>query len=100
MNRRLTVLAVADRDIEEAVAWYDEQRPRLGDTFLLDLGESLDQIRHHPEMYQRLVGNVRRAVLHGFPYSILYRVLPDVIEVVGVLHSQVDPSRMDARSLT
>ena len=98
MNRLLSVLAVAESDIETAVAWYDGQRPKLGDTFLLDLGDVLEHIREHPDMYQAVVGQVRRAVLHGFPYSILYRVLPDAIQVVGVLHSQADPARLAARS--
>ena len=98
MSLPLTVLAVAEGDIERAVAWYDAQRPKLGDAFLLDLGDVLEHVRQYPEMYQLIAGRVRRAVLHGFPYSVIYRILPDAIQVVGVLHSQLDPARTAARS--
>jgi hypothetical protein len=43
-------------------------------------------IAGHPEAYQVIHRNVRRAPLHGFPYGLLFRVHADVIIVVGVFH--------------
>lgn len=96
-SRPVTLLAAAERDINEAVAWYDGQRPGLGDAFVRDVGERLERIEAYPESHQVAVGRVRRAVLHGFPYSVLYRVLRDRVEVVAVLHSHADPTRVAAR---
>jgi plasmid stabilization system protein ParE len=95
---RLTLLAVADRDIEQAVSWYDSQRPGLGDAFLAALDEVFEHLRRHPEIYQAVDGPVRRAVLHTFPYAVFYRILPDRLEVVAILHCQTHPRRLAARA--
>jgi toxin ParE1/3/4 len=94
----LNLLATAERDIEQAMDWYDEQRPGLGDEFFMSLEELIDRIEHDPELHPIVVGTSRRAVLGSFPYLLVYRVLNDRIEVVGVFHSQVGPIRIAARS--
>ena len=42
-------------------------------------------------MYQAMETAVRRAPLQGFSYSVLYRILPEWIEVIGVVHQSRDP---------
>jgi hypothetical protein len=37
MRRRLGLRASARRDIREAAAWYERERPGLGDEFLIEL---------------------------------------------------------------
>lgn len=44
-----------------------------------------------PELYAVAVENTRRGKLHRFPYLVYYRVLSDLIEVMGVLHVSRDP---------
>ncbi len=94
----LSVFAAAETDVEEAVRWYDGVGPGIGDAFLLDLDELLTHIGQHPEMFQSIKGPVRRAVMRGFPYSVLYRVLAGGIEIIGVLHTHGDPARAAART--
>ena len=93
----LTLLAAAASDVEKAVRHYDHLSPGLGHAFLLDLDELLTHVKHHPEMFQAVRGQVRRAVFHGFPYSLLYRIHVGRIEVIGVLPSRGDPERIAAR---
>jgi plasmid stabilization system protein ParE len=98
VRKPLTFLAIAEADVERTVAWYEHHRPGLGSAFIDDLDELLSHIDAHPEIYQEVAGSVRRAVFKGFPYSVLYRILPDRIEVAGVLHAHLSPRRMMARS--
>lgn len=88
---RLTFLSEAGKDVRATVAWYNDQRPGLGDEFIHDLDDTLHRIAAHPEMYSAVTQTHRRAVLHGFPYFVSYRVLHDVIQVIGVFHSHRDP---------
>lgn len=88
-----TLLAEAERDIEEAVTWYEAQAPGLGAAFLDHLDDLFRQIERRP-MANPLVGVLsRRATLRGFPYSVIYRVLPDRIDVVSVLRSHPAPAQ-------
>ncbi len=89
----LTLLAEAERDIEKAVTWYEAQAPGLGAAFVDHLDDLFRQIELRP-MANPLVGVLsRRATLRGFPYSVIYRILPDRIDVVGVLRSHPAPAR-------
>jgi len=89
---------IAECDVEDAVRWYDDQRAGLGDDFILDLEERCAHIAEHPEMYRCLTGSVRRVVLQGFPYVVLYRVFPDSIEILGVMDSRRHPARAKQRA--
>ena len=90
MKRPIVVLAPAEQDIVQAAEWYRQHRPGFGQVFLMQVEATLGRIHRYPESYQRLKGEARRAVLRQFPYAVIYRILPDRIEVErGGLHPQV-----------
>jgi plasmid stabilization system protein ParE len=81
----------AEADLAAAREWYSLQRPGLGDHFLDAATEAAHFIAEHPEAYQVLHRDVRRAPLRHFPYGLLFRVYPNVIVVVAVFHARRDP---------
>ena len=85
-------------DVEDAFAWYERQRPGLGSDFRLELKAALDRVAEKPELYQVIHRNTRRALLRRFPYGVFYRVYPEAIVVVGVMHGRRDPRRWRSRT--
>jgi plasmid stabilization system protein ParE len=84
--------AAANEDVRTAYLWLEELRPGLGRAFVRELDRLTIHIRNNPAMYQRFRGECRRAVLSRFDYAIVYRVLDDAVQVVGVLHCRLDPA--------
>jgi hypothetical protein len=61
------------RDLAGAVGWYEDQRAGLGEEFLGAVEASFDAIQEFPEVFARVHGEVRRAVVSRFPYAVLPR---------------------------
>jgi len=86
----------AEADFDEAADWY-EQQARLGAEFVARVREVLDRIGQMPDLHAVVYRNVRRAIVRRFRYNIYYRVQPDRVEVIAVIHSHRDPSVWKSR---
>jgi plasmid stabilization system protein ParE len=94
---RITVAAAAEVDLIVAADWYDRQAAGLGDSFIGQVEAVFDQLRDHPDMYQIIFAPVRRAVLHRFPFAVIYHVRPESVEVLGVMPCRADPALLMQR---
>jgi len=97
MIRRLVVRPAADAEIRDAVARYERERPGLGSEFEGALNAAIARIVQNPAMYSSIYRDVRRAVLHPFPYGVFYKVRRDVLNIVAVLHLARHPSHWRRR---
>lgn len=79
------------RDLAGAYRWYEDQRAGLGEEFLGAVEASFDAIQELPEMFTRVHGEVRRAVVSRFPYAVFYRLEPKQVVILAVLHMARDP---------
>jgi len=93
----IIVRPAAAADIEEAFLWYEDQRPGLGHEFLVAVQSARESIAAHPAMYPVIHRDARRALLHRFPYGIVYRIHGDAIVVVACMHGSRDPRRWRSR---
>jgi plasmid stabilization system protein ParE len=96
MNRRLVFRSVAAREFEAAVLWYD-QKAGLGARFVEEVDRKLAEVLRHPEAFRAVRGEVRRALVRGFPYSLHFRIEPQQIIVLAVFHSSQDPRQLSER---
>jgi len=66
----------ARAEIREARAWYERQVAGLGRVFIAEVDTTLSFLQLHPQMYAPVSDDsaVRRALLHRFPYSLVYGV--------------------------
>ncbi len=53
-------LEIAERELDEAVTYYNAESPGLGDQFLLQILNALERIRQYSESWQRFSQNTRR----------------------------------------
>jgi toxin ParE1/3/4 len=88
----------AEQDLADAAAWYEEQRPGLGQQFLEEAQAMLSAIGERPLAYQLVHRTARRALLRRFPFGVFYRVEPDKAVVIGILHGSRDPKSWKTRT--
>jgi plasmid stabilization system protein ParE len=88
--------SAAAAEIGNAIAWY--AKPDVGQSTALvqELERTEAHLRSRPELYQRVEGQIRRAVLRRFPYSLFYVIENEVILVLACMHHHQKPrSRKD-----
>jgi len=81
MRRSLRFDAAAERELNEAVDFYDLERPGLGDVFLAEVRHALAQVETFPEAAEPLRDEVRRRLLRTFPYALLYSLHPEEVRI-------------------
>ena len=95
---RVTLRPEAEADIEDAARWYEERRKGLGDEFLDEILRTLGALGENPDLYVRVHGQVRRAVIHRFPFGVFYIVEDNNAVVVAVMHASRDPVEWKSRT--
>lgn len=86
------VVGSAARSIEEVARWWEKNRPKAPDAFLIDLENALKLIASHPDIgihaSNTSLEGVRRVHLTRVRYYLYYRLTPEpAIEVLALWHS-------------
>ena len=97
MKRRTFVRPEAQTDIREAAQWYEDREPGLGLRFLREIRSSLQHINDNPLRFPIIEKDVRRALLHKFPYSIYFVNESEAIAIIAVLHQHRRPGEWKSR---
>jgi plasmid stabilization system protein ParE len=87
----LKISQLAFLEIEDAKEYYNLQKPTLGDTFRNDVKKSIESIREFPNLYPNITNDLKRTLLHRFPYSIFYAVTNNTILILSVAHQHRKP---------
>jgi toxin ParE1/3/4 len=91
MNRRFIVRPLAEADLGDAARWYDDERAGLAERFVKDVDITFSRIAEHPRQFPLVTGDVRRALLHTFPYAVYFRTSEEAVVVLAVLHLRRNP---------
>jgi plasmid stabilization system protein ParE len=91
MASRFIVRPPAEADLEDAARWYDAERAGLSGRFLNDVDRTFSRIAERPLQFPLVAGDVRRALLHTFPYAVYFRTPDDAVVVLAVLHLRRSP---------
>ncbi len=92
MNRALVVEPEAEAEIDQAVDWYYEHSRMAAIGFRDAVDRALDFIGKHPEQYQVVYRQTRRALVDGYPYALFYTVTEIQVIVVSCFHTARDPN--------
>ena len=96
MTYRVGVRGAAERDVTEAMDWYNKQAG-LGAAFLDDFVQLLRRLSESPLIYQVIYRGSRRAQLRHFPYSVWFRVQGERVTVRACLRGSVNPAKVHRR---
>ena len=93
-------LAEALQEAAVATDYYRAVGPDLADRFLDEIDAAVARIVANPGAWAPLGKGIRRCRLTRFPYSVVYRVEGDEIEVYAIAHQRRRPgywrTRVDA----
>lgn len=98
MARRVVVQPQSDLDIQAAAVWYEDQQSGLGARFLDELDLVFQRIAESPQQFPGLEGDVRRALLHRFPYGVYFFAESEEVKVLAVLHLHRQPDMWKNRN--
>ena len=79
-------------DLAAAFDWYEEQRTQLGEEFLSAVQSIFQTIELHPEIFESIHGEVRRAIIPRFPFAVFYIVESRRTVILRVLHTARNPA--------
>ena len=89
----------AEREFAEAVRFYDEREPGLGQRFAREVRDAFRKAANNPERFL-LVGRVTRKVkVLGWPYSFYFAIKEEAAQVVisTVWHGKRNPAGLRHR---
>ena len=97
MTALVRLTSAASADLLAAHDWYERRSPGLGKDFVRATDAAIAGIGRQPELFPPAHRGLRRVFTRRFPYAIFYRVDPDAVRVVAVLHSAMDLRRLEER---
>ena len=97
MAAKLIMAPEAEQDLAEAFAWYEKQRPGLGEEFLGCVDACIQALCRTPLMHQIVHENYRRALVRRFPFAGFYECEGEKVIVYSVLHTSQDPKKWRER---
>jgi plasmid stabilization system protein ParE len=86
----------AIKDLADAFNWHEHQQPGLGIEFLDEVEECYNRISKNPQQYQSH-RDQRVAIMHRFPYKVVYEIENESIVVYAVYHDKRSPEKLTAR---
>ncbi|HKH45034.1 MAG TPA: type II toxin-antitoxin system RelE/ParE family toxin [Thermoanaerobaculia bacterium] len=82
---------LAEEDLKDAARHYEEEVRGLGDDFLGRVYALIERLTIYPQSGLLQTKNVRVARVSRFPYDVYYKVEPDSIFVLAVMHQSRKP---------
>ena len=87
-------------EFEEAVGFYEEQQPGLGERLVEAIEAAIQGIEMSPTRWPLLEGNIRRRRVKVFPHGILYHFDGKSIFILAIMHSHRKPTYWGSWSAT
>src|SRR5258708_16445026 len=88
---RARFLKPAEAEVDEAIAYFNEQRERLGVRFEEELLGTVRLVCDHPLIGKPLTESVRKFGFRKFRYNLIYVVNGDEIVILAVAHHRRRP---------
>lgn len=78
-------------ELDDASEYYEFEVPCLGAQFREEVKNGIRRICEYPTAWAKEKGDVRRYLLHKFPYKILYSMEKDHIYIIAIAHCHRRP---------
>lgn len=88
---RVIFTKIARQELEDAVRYYELEYSELGHRFKEEVRKAALRIAEYPQAWSIERGDVRKCLLHKFPYKLMYSVEKDHILVIAVAHQHRKP---------
>ena len=88
---------LAKLELDDACSFYDLQVPGLGSKFKDEVGKAARRIAEFPTAWSIERGEIRKGLLHMFPYKLLYSIEKDHVFIIAVAHQHRRPTYWQRR---
>jgi toxin ParE1/3/4 len=95
--RQVDVHPEAIAEAQAAALWYRARSAAAAHAFLAELDRAIEKIAEDPGIWPRYVGGTQRFLLKRFPFSVVYRLVANRIEVLAVAHGRRKPGYWKGR---
>lgn len=89
--KQITFHQDARADLLESAHYYETRIQGLGQIFMDDVEDALAEIQQNPQAYTLVSAELRRKIIHRFPFGLLYVVESDRIRIIAVAHFKRRP---------
>ena len=81
----------AKLELEDAILFYELEFEGLGLRFKEEVKKAAIRVSEYPKAWSVERGDVRKCLLHKFPYKLLYSIEDDHIFIIAVAHQHRKP---------
>lgn len=74
MEYKIIVKPEAEKELQKALNWYDDQKNGLGIELYIEISDIIDRIKENPNYFQKRYRNFRISFTKRFRYGIHYIV--------------------------
>ncbi len=85
-------------EFEAAADFYSERQSGLELRFIDAVQSAIRRASDSPERWRVFEGEIRRVLVHVFPYAVLYSIEPDCIYIIAVMHCSRKPGYWKTRA--
>lgn len=88
---RVIFTRIARQELNDAVRFYELEYSGLGNKFKEEVRKAVLRIVAFPQAWSTERGDIRKCLLHKFPYKLMYSSESDHILVIAVAHQHRKP---------
>ena len=81
----------ARQELDDATQYYEIEYQGLGKRFRDEVRKAAKRISEYPEAWSVERGEIRKCILHKFPYKLLYSVETSHVFIIAVAHQHRRP---------
>lgn len=91
MSRAIVLRPKAEKTIDRAAGWYEARNARVARAFLNAVDDALEKVAESPHQFPLIRPGLHRAIITGFPYSLLFRLTQAEAVVTICVHFRRHP---------
>lgn len=81
----------AEEEFLQAIDYYEDCKKGLGYEFSVEVYLAIQRAVTFPFAWQVITGDIRRVLVHKFPYGVLYSVEAKKIFIIAIMHLHREP---------
>jgi len=82
----------AEKELNEAITYYNECQNGLGLEFAKEVYLAIQNILSFSHAWPPLSANTRRCLTNRFPYGVIYQITDEEVFIIAVMHLNREPS--------
>jgi len=79
-------------ELDDAVDYYELQLTGLWSTFKSVARSTVKRVATFPTAWREIKPNIRRCIMHKFPYNVLYSIEENSILIIAIAHHHRHPN--------